>query len=107
MKETLAKLEQAVADKQEGLDPRITVMVDAFDGTTTYRYGTIQVNDCRTWGDAPIISINTKNGFDIVYYKQNGQKVTYTLNPTEGYAAFLTIWDDGSYENGWIGDFSD
>ncbi len=107
LKETLAKLEQAVADKQEGLDPRITVKINAFDGTTAYKYGAVRVNDCRTWGDAPSISINAKNGFDIIYYKQNGQKVTYTLNPAEGYVSFLTIWDDGSYENGWIGDFSD
>lgn len=106
-KETISKLDEATAEKYESyIDPRIEIETYG-NGRVSYFYYPVGVTDARTWGDPPTIRINAAGGFDLFYYKQDGTKVTYTLNPVEGYVNSLTIRSDGSFVTQLWGDYKD
>jgi len=77
------------------------------DGATSYYRYPVDVIDTRTWGDPPTIRNLEDGGFFVVYYKQDGTKVEWTLPAIAGYVTRMVIWDDGSFETGVIGDFDD
>lgn len=105
--ETIPKLTPSTADKYESyIDPRVEIKTLP-DGAMYYYYDPVCVVDTRSWGDPPTISITSDGGFYVVYYKQDGSKVTYTLAPVAGYANRMVIFENGSFETGLIGDFSD
>ena len=107
-KETIAKLDEATAEKYEHyIDPRVEIKTVPTTGKVRYIYHPVEVTDGRAWGDPPTIRINDAGGFDITYYKQDGTKVSYILHPIEGYINRLTILNDGSYVTQLIGDYND
>lgn len=106
-KETIAKLDEATAEKYEHyIDPRVEIRTFG-NGWVDYFYYPVGVTDARTWGDPPTIRINNAGGFDIIYYKQDGTKVSCTLNPVDGYVNDLTIRNDGSFVTQLWGDYKD
>lgn len=110
--ETIPQLDEATSELYEYyIDPRITIRTTG-DGNRVYTYKpdaayTVSVTDKRTWGTPPTIRITENGGFSIVYYQQNGDRVSYTLNPVEGYVNKLIIRDNGSYGTTLIGDYND
>lgn len=104
--DTVAKLDPAYAHKYQNIDERIVVKTNG-NGSTSYTYNHVAVVDTRTWGGTAIIVINAQGGFDVTYYTQDGEKVSRTINPWDGYVYRLVIFEDGTCNTGLIGDFKD
>ncbi len=62
----------------------------------------VRIYDYREWDNTISIRLNAEGNYDIVYYKQDGTKVEYTLVPTtkEHYCTWISIQADGSYVAG-------
>ena len=105
--ESIDKLDAPTVNMYESyIDPRVEITKNG-SGAVSYFYYPVGVIDSRSWGVPPTIQISDNGGFNIFYYKQDGTKVTYTLNPVEGYVNRLVILEDGSYTTSLIGDFND
>ncbi len=102
--DTVAKLDPAYAHKYQNVDERIVVRTYG-NGVTGYTYNHVSVADFRTWGGTPLIAINSQGGFDVTYCKQDGTKVSCTINPRDGYVYRLAILEDGTFNTALIGDF--
>ncbi len=86
------------------MDPQIEVNVGSHG--ISYDYGDLCVYDARTWGDPPSIRILEDGSFYVVYYKQDGTKVEYTLEPIKDYIHCFNIRDNGTYTVTSIGDLT-
>lgn len=84
-----------IPEKLENIDPRITILTA--NGNVSYEYKSLAVWDLRSWGGAPIMVITEDDCLDITYFKQDGSKVVYLLEPVEDAAVWISIWEDGSY----------
>lgn len=96
-----------VPEKLENVDARITIWEIVAHGHVSYKYKDLSVLDRRSWDGAPIMKITEDDGLDITYYKQDGSRVNYYLQPVEGYVHSFVILEDGSYSVGLIGDYND
>ena len=65
--------------------------------------GTIQ----KSRGNVPTSLFDQSYSYLPSYLKADGSKVTVTMTPVTGYIDRLVILEDGTYQTGIIGDFSD
>lgn len=94
-------------ERETYIDPRITIKTYAGNGHRSYTYTHVGVVDVRTWGDPPSIRITSSGGLAVVYYKQDGTKVTCSINPVDEYFHDIVLLEDGTYNTRLIGDFKD
>lgn len=95
------------SEKLENIDQRITIHKNIADSTVSYTYKDISVWDVRSWGGAPIMVITEGDSLDVIYFKQDGSKVEWSLEPFAGYHKTMIIHEDGSYRIALFGDFND
>lgn len=90
------------------IDPRLEI--DGLpDGATSYSIDSLHLGviDTRTWGEPPSIYIIDDSYLSIVYYRQDGTKVYYSLKPVEGYYNNFVIFENGTFKTQLIGDYND
>lgn len=101
---------QSIPKKQQqsagSIDSRVTVGTAKYGSTPMYSLGKCRVNDVRTWGSRPAITVYNGDCMQVTYYNKQNQKVTFNVEPVSGYINAFTILNDGTYVSQLFGSYS-
>ena len=95
--------------KKEGsanVDSRIEVSTRF--GITSYTLKKCCVDDRRTWGEAPTITVGDDDSMHVTYYNKKGEKIQFTVKQPakDDVIIRFNIFEDGTYNSQRIGAFA-
>ena len=97
-----------IPKKESSANVSSKIEVSTRFGITKYKFKKISVDDKRTWGEAPTITIGDDDSLHVTYYNKKGEKVQFTVQqPVKtDIINLFTIRDDGTYVSDRIGSYS-
>lgn len=100
---TIAKKEAAY-----NIDSRVEIGTALFSGIPEYTLKKCKINDKRTWGEPPIITVDENDCMHVTYYNQKGEKIQFTAPQpaTKDTTNGFVIKNDGTYYNLNIGSYT-
>lgn len=89
------------------IDKGITVKTSVW-GNIEYEFKNCSVNDTRSWGAPPIITIGENDSMHVTYYNKNNEKVEFVALQIadDNWTNLYTILDDGTWVSRPIGPYT-